>query len=43
MVFIEMIWDVVKQAEIAIFYFRNAKVVGSTPIIAPPNKINQLA
>ena len=33
MFFIEMVWDVVKHAEIDLFYFRNAKVVGSTPII----------
>ena len=31
--FIEMLWNVVIQAEIDLFYFRNAKVVGSTPII----------
>jgi hypothetical protein len=28
-----MVWNVKKHAEIDLFYFRNAKVVGSTPII----------
>lgn len=42
MCFIGMVRDVVKHAEIDLFYFRNAKVAGSTPVSGTISNTSQV-